>query len=576
MNVAAASRRTPTTPRDVSARIPWRPTARGASLFHYASLLVALPLLLFIARRQWFFLDEWDFLTNRGGFPGSQLGLFVPHNEHWSSIPILIYRALFAVFALHSYLPYLSVVLVVHVATAHLLWRLMLRSGVDVWVATALSALLLVLGTGYENIIWAFQIGFVGSLALGLAAVLVVDRSRGPGAHLTAWLLLVASLMCSDVGIAMVVFAAVVAGIHRGLRPFVSVASLPAAVYLWWFALFGHQGVSSGALTAGDLQQLPVSVVSGLTAGAGGLAGLTALGTGVALAALAGLIWQRHTLAARPIVLASSVAAVAYGVFLGLGRGTGAEAAPRQVYLVAALLIPAVGWLLTLLARRDLAAQGIAVCLIVFCAAINLGQLLIHAGAGLVANHETDPGGQSRSQILAASVLLQQGAPAIGGSPDVAFAPLLTVAQLRQLERFGDLPSPGALTPTDYLSARAALQTSFSVSRALTRGVAQITSTGGALVSRGGPGCTALDSVVGTPYAVRLSFDSPGAVAVTASAAAVVQLVITSSDGRVSAHPIPVTLAAGQSVWLNDMLADDPAVLSSSGAPLTVCGLAPP
>lgn len=576
MNVAVASPRTTATLRDVPSRMPWRPTADGARVLHYASLLVALPLLLYIARRQWFFLDEWDFLTNRGGFPGYQLGLLAPHNEHWSTIPILVYRALFAVFALHSYVPYLAVLLVAHIASAHLLWRVMLRSGADVWVATALSALFLVLGTGYENILWAFQIGFVGSLALGLAAVLVVDRSRGRGAHLTAWLLLVAGLMCSDVGIAMVVFAAVVAGIRGGVRAFVTVASLPAAVYICWFAAYGHQGVSSGALTAGDFQQLPTAVVTGLTAAVGGLTGVAALGAAGALAALAGVVWQRHALVARPMVLASAVAAVAYVAFLGLGRGTGEEAAPRQVYVVAALLIPAAGLLLTQLARRDVAAHLIAVCLIVFCAAINFGQLLIHTGGGLVANHEIDPGGQSRSQILAASVLVQQGAPAIGRSPDVAFAPLLTVTQLRRLESLGDLPPPGPLTPTDYLSAHATLQTSFSVSRMFTTGVAQITSTGGALVSHDSSACTALDSVAGTPFVVRLSFDAPGAVAIIARAAAEVQLIITSSDGTQSAHPIPVTLAAGQSVWLNDMLAGDPAVVTSSGAPLTVCGLAPP
>ncbi len=175
-----------------------RPPNRScARLAHFGSLVVAFPLLLFVTRQQWFWFDEWDFLTR--GFAGRPIGLLVPHNEHWSTIPILIYRALFSVFGLRSYQPYIGVLLIAHIAVAHLLWRLMLRSEVEQWVATTASALFLVLGAAYENIVWAFQIGFVGSFAFGLGAVLVVDGQRGGAWRWTVltWVLLVAALMCA-------------------------------------------------------------------------------------------------------------------------------------------------------------------------------------------------------------------------------------------------------------------------------------------------------------------------------------------------------------------------------------------
>ena len=45
-----------------------------------------------ISRPMWFYLDEWDFLANRTAF---NLGdLFRAHNEHWVTMPVLVYRAL--------------------------------------------------------------------------------------------------------------------------------------------------------------------------------------------------------------------------------------------------------------------------------------------------------------------------------------------------------------------------------------------------------------------------------------------------------------------------------------------------
>ena len=49
--------------------------------------------------------DDWDFLFFRGTVAGSDRGLFTPHNEHWSTIPILMYRAIFAMVGPRHYLP---------------------------------------------------------------------------------------------------------------------------------------------------------------------------------------------------------------------------------------------------------------------------------------------------------------------------------------------------------------------------------------------------------------------------------------------------------------------------------------
>lgn len=141
---------------------------------HLASLVGILSALVVLSRGQWFFGDEWDFLLFRG-VAHPAVGVFYPHNEHWSTLPILWYRAVFQVFALRSYWPYLLSLFAIHLAVVHLLWRCVIRAGVPASIATVGAAAFGLFGAGSENLLWAFQIGFVGSLAAGLGLGLAVN-----------------------------------------------------------------------------------------------------------------------------------------------------------------------------------------------------------------------------------------------------------------------------------------------------------------------------------------------------------------------------------------------------------------
>src|SRR6187402_542689 len=83
----------------------------GTALFVFVlAELVALVFYMSISRPMWFFLDEWDFLANRTAF--NLHDLFVPHNEHWVTLPALAYRGLWWVFGLNTYRPYQLVIVV--------------------------------------------------------------------------------------------------------------------------------------------------------------------------------------------------------------------------------------------------------------------------------------------------------------------------------------------------------------------------------------------------------------------------------------------------------------------------------
>src|SRR4029077_10550476 len=110
-----------------------------------------------------------------------------------------IYAGLLATVGLHSYLPYMTVLLTLHATSALLLFEIVRRRAGDL-IGLAAAALLLVLGAGWENLLWAFHVHIVGSVACGLGTLLALQGQRRARNLLVAAGLLTASLMFSGVG----------------------------------------------------------------------------------------------------------------------------------------------------------------------------------------------------------------------------------------------------------------------------------------------------------------------------------------------------------------------------------------
>ncbi|HEV2361527.1 MAG TPA: hypothetical protein VGS21_07485, partial [Acidimicrobiales bacterium] len=171
---------------------------RVALVLHLASLAAALVVLLVINRHMWFRGDDFDFLSQRG-LHGATYSLWYPHNVHWSTVPILIWRGLFYFAGLRTAVPYLLVLYLANLLLAHLVWRVMLSSGAGPFVATGGCCMLLLFGPGAENLIWAFQIGFVLSLVGGFAMTALGDGSPSLRRLVPAGLLGVPMMMTSAI-----------------------------------------------------------------------------------------------------------------------------------------------------------------------------------------------------------------------------------------------------------------------------------------------------------------------------------------------------------------------------------------
>jgi hypothetical protein len=340
-------------------------------------LLVAGAILVGFARRLYFYGDDWDFLLTRGTVEGADLGLFTPHNEHWSTVPILVYRALFAVFGLDQYLPFALAVILVHLALCALLYVALVRLGSGRGAAVVASLALAFFGGGAQNTLWDFQLGFVAPLALAMAAVWAWSRWPGGVRGVTAaGVLLVVALMCSGVGIAAVVLVVGFVTLTSGWRSAVAVGTGPTLVFLVWYLTIGNVGSSIPTDRSAYLQ-VPDYVWTGLTSAIETAAGVEGSGPVLLLVLLVvPFVVRDVSPGVRALAVAGIVTAFAQFTLQGWSRvGLGVEQATagRYAYLVLALLAPALSVVCAWLGRRAQEPRWAAALLV---AALGVGYVL--------------------------------------------------------------------------------------------------------------------------------------------------------------------------------------------------------
>ncbi|MDT0186655.1 hypothetical protein Q9S36_41365 [Microbacterium sp. ARD31] len=308
--------------------------AYGAWLVHSASGM-------------WFWIDDYEFLIHRGTIPGLDHGLFEPHNGHWSTMVVLVYRVLFAAFGMTTYVPYVLVTIVIHLAIAALLYTLLCREGANRWAALLASWFVVFIPIGFDNILWDAAMNNTGALLFGFLAVLALSRAGFSNRSVAmAWALLVVALMFSGTGVSAVVLAAAFAGVSRGPLVGLKVASVPAAVFVVWFLAEGRHANS----LEWSLTQVPQFVWTGLTGTLGKVIGVETAGPVLFVCLLAALLTDRHGPEdVRHLAWAGLLAATTQLFLEALTRGfLGADLANsgRYAYFTVVLLTPAFGLLI--------------------------------------------------------------------------------------------------------------------------------------------------------------------------------------------------------------------------------------
>jgi hypothetical protein len=441
-----------TAPAPSARRVRWPDqggdlSTRVAFWVFAAYLAVAWLVLVFgFGSERWFFRDDWNFLADRDG--GSLSGLFEPHGEHLSLLPIAIYRVMFNLFGLW-FTPYLALVVTMHLTVVALLRAVMRRVGVGPWVATVTAGAFALYGTGEENIQWAFQIGFVGSILYGLVQLILADHP-GPISR-RDWLGLVAgglAVLSSGVGPLMVVAVGGATLLRRGWRAALFHTVPLAVLYGIWYVIveprsspFGQPPVeeiwawvSTGGRAVFDgLGQYPV--VAALLA--------LLLVSGLALA-WGRLSWARfRRLAALPLALLAC--SPLFFAVTSQGRWFfGAEFAEssRYVYIGTCLLLPALAVAADAYARRWVWSTPAVLVLVLIGVPGNIDAFgsSVFSPQYFLEQRETMLG-------IAHSEEIEQVPPWVKFEPNAFNGPGLTSGWLLDARRDGRVPEPGPLSP---------------------------------------------------------------------------------------------------------------------------------
>lgn len=317
------------------------------TLLLLATCLLYGAFLVWLSRDAWFWGDDWTFLFHKGTIPGETQGtLMDAYNGHWSLAHGLTYRALFDLFGMRSYLPWLTVLIGFHVAIVLAVHALLRRTGCPRSVALGTALAILFTGVAPEMLVYDAAMSHSGALALGLLGVLVVVATdAGRRGLVAAALLLSVALMFSATGISTVVLAAVFVSVHWSVRTGLRVAGPPIALFVAWFAIWGRSGTGGSDRTFGNLADVPNYVWDGLTKVFGTAVGVPGIGPVVFAALLLNLLTDREGHPAlRTLAWSGLAAATAQLVLEGVGRlniGEIDNSPARYAYFSLVLLSPA-------------------------------------------------------------------------------------------------------------------------------------------------------------------------------------------------------------------------------------------
>jgi hypothetical protein len=294
-------------------------------------------------------------------------------------------------------------------------------------------------GSGFENLFWAMQIGFVGATALGLGALLLFEGRPGPGRVAAATGLQTVAMMTSGFGIFTLVLVGLDLLFDPRRRRLILALFIPAGIYLAWYVVFGRSGVATARdpFTVTAALSVPYFVLDGVGTAFGSVLGIgPILGRIAALALAVGIVWR---LIRREVVPGRTLAAFGAIVFeyalLGLLRAQLFDSAAeysRYAYLsgifaligLASLIGPA---RLPERGPRRLAAVTGLISVVTLALVWNVW--LLRTGRDLFAD---------RAEATRAAVMVAQGDLGPGVDPNQAKLLDRTVTRLREvLAEFG-------------------------------------------------------------------------------------------------------------------------------------------
>jgi hypothetical protein len=295
-------------------------------------MLLDLVLLLYLGRGLTFYFDDWNFVTE--DFGGGVHSLLRAHVGNISVFPIAVYKVLFHVVGLNHYAVFRLDVIVLHLIAVGLIFVLAARRVPRVPALLA-AALILFLGTAWEDLLWAFQVGYMLSIVGGLAAWVALERDDRRG-DVAAMLCVIVAAGSSSLGIPVMIAVAVELAWRRDWGRLWMVA-VPLALYVLWYLGYGESQVTQASLNAapGYAEDLAAAAFGGLVG--------RALEWGRPLALLGVVVLVRRLLRSAPLTPRfASLLAAALSVWIVTAVARSTISVPetsRYIYFGAVVIV---------------------------------------------------------------------------------------------------------------------------------------------------------------------------------------------------------------------------------------------
>jgi hypothetical protein len=403
--------------------VHWCTTDEGAKWAFRVVLLLAIPIYFIIGRHQWFTRDDWALVLTRETIRrnnGWQSWLFVAQDGHWLALPTLIYHVLFELFGLRWYWPYLLTAMASHVGAVLLARAGCRRLHVTEWTTTLVCSMLIVFGSGFDNIVFAIQVCYNLSLIFFLAQLLLVDHD-GPidGRDYLGAVLGVLGMMTSGFGPIFVVGIATLLILRRRWKA-LAVAVVPQGLVFGWWLLEWYSD-NAADKRPGDRALVPLFFVRGVTATFEAMVAFASLAGVAILGVVALTLWRGISWPGRRLMIAWSVTVVVMFLAVGWGRigfGVVSGGSSRYVHVAAIIIAPAFALAVDQLGRIATEARWAGRLVLLAAVGVNLG-LLRNSSAQWAINARAE---QRLFELVAGSDLAAGANPAIvlsTNSPDV-------------------------------------------------------------------------------------------------------------------------------------------------------------
>ena len=374
-----------------------------------------------------FFYDEWDFVNRRR--PRVLADVLAPHNGHPSMVPYAVYWLLLHTVGLHHYWPY-RLALDAAPLCGWLLFVLLRRRIHPVAAGPGAGALML-LGPAWQDLLWRFQIGFLG-LWRAVWPRSGAPRPGRPAADVGACACLLGEHRLLGVGLPFLAGVAVELAWRRQSWRRLWVPVLPLALFVVWYETVGKSPAPRCQLISALH-----SMASATTTAVGSLVGRGAT-VGTIQAVLIGiaivLAFIRSPGQAARLAMAVSGLLVFWTLTV-LARGVTQSSPSRYLYPAAAFILVAAGELPPLILRtpRGELAEGAPAWARVTATVALIG-VVAYAGLAIWWNASMLTVGDDGLASVSSQVQSELGAVVLAGSalpgrfqPDHVLMPQVTV-----------------------------------------------------------------------------------------------------------------------------------------------------